>query len=143
MFPELPGSVVWLSVINFGCLPLIYFNMSSFFLLFSFFFWYSYYFGCKTICNCPTVLPYLLCHFLFLFHFFSFRFQFGKLLLTFFQVQWFLCWLFPVYWRAQQRAFFISVPVFFISTISFWFFYRIPSFYSWYSSLFAYYLFLY
>lgn len=36
MFPELPGSVVWLSVINFGCLPLIYFNMSSFFCCFLF-----------------------------------------------------------------------------------------------------------
>ena len=61
---------------------------------------------------------------LFLMFFYCFAFQFGKFLLACLQAHWLFAWLFSLLMNLS-KSFKISVPVFFISDVLFWFFLRL------------------
>ena len=77
-------------------------------------FWYSYLYLC---CYCSTFFWTLFFTF-----FFSLAFQTLKFLLTYLQDHWFFACLNLVYWWTQKGI--LSLTVFFISNISFWWFLR-------------------
>lgn len=111
LFPEYPGYVVWLFVINFGKVSLIV-TSNNFSVPFYFFYPSSIPISvneCYIICNCLIVLGYFIISFsLFCFlYILVFRVSIDD-----FQTQWFFPYLCLVYWWVHQKAFFISVSVF-------------------------------
>lgn len=120
VFSELPGSVLWGSVINFGNLSaFVASNISS---VPSFYFWYSHYLYVTPFVIVLTVLECFVAFFSFLF---LFAFESGKFLLRYLQAQWFFS--LAVSNLLMSPARFIFITVFLISSILFWFFLRVST----------------